>query len=347
VASGRCSRSHAVARCTLAEVTTEADPGAEAPVAAPRRGRPWRVAVVVGLAAALTAGGIVLLTRPRGPDVALALGFEEGTTYRYRMTMSFDGTVDSALAELPMTGEIEQTIAYDVVEVADDGAATIDVRIEDASGVLSGQPVPPTGDQEVRMVVEADGSLREVDGEPVPDALQGGFADPSGTGGLPGMQSFPLLPDEPVGPGDEWVKDLEQPLPFGQGAIRVHSENEFVDYEDVDGTRTAVIDSAVTSPIDWTIDLAELAELGDRLDQGSGIADVEGLPTSISYLGEVVQDQTTWLDVERGEIVRSELAGEFDITTRAEGGQGLGALAAAVPVRMAGEMGLTMERLAS
>ena len=307
--------------------------------------RRWRVAVVIGLVVALTAGGL-LLTRPQGPDVALALGFEEGATYRYRVTMSIDGTVDTPLAELPMVGELSETVAYEVVELAPDGAATIDVSVEDVSGSFSGRPIPPATDVEMRMVIGPDGELREVDGEPVPEALGQGWADPSGSGGLPGMQSFPLLPDGPVGPGDEWVKDVEQPLPFGEGLVSVHSENEFVRYEDVGPIRTAVIESAITSPIDWTIDLAELAELGAQVDDGGGLTDLEGLPSTISYRGEVAQDQTTWLDPDRGEIVRSELAGEFDITTRARGGQGFGALVGALPVRMIGEVHLTMERLA-
>lgn len=317
----------------------------EAPLEPPSRWRPWRVAVVIGLALALTAGGVIILTRPRGPGVALALGFQEGATYRYRVTMSVDGTVDTGLADLPMTGELEETVAYDVIELTPDGAATIDVSVEDVSGSFSGQPIPAATDVEMRMVIGPDGELREVDGEPVPDALRQGWADPSGAGGLPGMQSFPLLPDRPVGPGDEWVKDVEQPLPFGEGVVSLHSENEFVRYEDVGSVRTAVIESAITSPIDWTIDLAELAELGAQVDQGGGFVDVEGLPSSISYRGQVEQDQTTWLDPNRGEMVRSELSGEFDITTRAQGGEGLGALVGALPVRMAGEMQVTMERL--
>lgn len=323
---------------------TEPIAASEVPPEPVSRRRSWRVAVVVGLVAALTAGGFVLLTRPRGPDVALALDFREGATYRYRVQMSIDGTVDTALADLPLVGELSETLAYEVVELAPDGAATIDVSVEDVSGSFSGQALPAATDVEMRMVIGPDGELREVDGEPVPEALGQGWADPSGTGGLPGMQSFPLLPDEPVGPGDEWVKDVEQPLPFGDGLISLHSENEFVRYEDVGSVRTAVIESEISSPIDWTIDLAELAELGAQVDS-RGFVDVEGLPSTISYSGEVAQDQTTWLDPSRGEIVRSELSGEFDITTRAQGGEGFGAIVGALPVRMTGEVQLTMERL--
>lgn len=321
------------------------EPLAESSPPAPPRPRPSRIVAVIVLAAALTAGGFWFLTRPRGPDVALALGFEEGTTYRYRVTMSFDGTVD-ALVELPMDGEVRQTLAYEVVDVASDGTATIVVRVEDASGTFAGRPIPPTGDVETRMVIGPDGGIREIDGQPVPEALGQGWTDPSGSGGLPGMQSFPFLPDEPVEPGDEWVRDVTQPVPFGEGEIRVHAENEFLRYEDVGSVRTAVIESEVTSPIDWTIDLAELAELGGQVDSaGEGFAEIEGLPTSVDYQGEVVQEQTTWLDPDQGEMVRSELSGEFDITTRARGGEGLGALAGAVPVRMVGEMQVTMERI--
>jgi hypothetical protein len=316
------------------------------PPATPPRRRRWRAVLVVALAVTLTAGGFFVLSRPRGPDVALALGFREGATYRYRLTMSTDGTIDTALVDLPLVGEVTETVSYHVVDVAPDGAATIDVGIEDVSGSFSGQPIPASTDMEMRMVIGSDGELREVDGQPVPEALQQGWADPSGAGGLPGMQSFPLLPDGPVGPGDEWVKDVEQPLPFGDGEIRLHSENEFVRYEDVGAVRTAVIESAITSPIDWTIDLAGLAELGRQLDgSDEGFVDVEGLPSSVSYRGRVEQDQTTWLDPDRGEVVRSELSGEFDITTRSEGGQGVGALFGALAVRMAGEMQVTMERL--
>lgn len=300
---------------------------------------------MVGLAAALTAGGFFVLSRPRGPDVALALGFEEGTTYRYRVTMAFDGTVDT-LVKLPMDGRVEETVAYHVVEVAPDGAATIDVSVEDVSGSFAGRPLPPASDMELRMVIGPDGGLREVDGQPVPEALGQGWADPSGSGGLPGMQSFPFLPDEPVGPGDEWVRDVDQPVPFGEGRIQVHSENEFVRYEDVGSVRTAVIESEISSPMDWRIDLSELAEFGEELETSDGaFVDVEGLPSSITYRGDVSQDQTTWLDPGRGEMVRSELSGEFDVTIRASGGEGLGALAAAIPMRMVGEMQVTMERI--
>lgn len=325
---------------------TEPIPTPEAaPAASPSR-RPWRIVILVALVVALTGAGFFVLTRPRGPDVALAFGFEEGDTSRYRVTMSMDGTIDTALADLPLVGELAETVSYHVMDVAGDGAATIDVGVESVSGSFSGQPLPASTDLEIRMVIGPDGQLREIDGEPVPEALQGGWTDPSGTGGLPGMQSFPLLPDGPVGPGDEWVKDVEQPLPFGVGEIRLHSENEFVRYEEVGAVRTAVIESAITSPIDWTIDLAELAELGDQLEEpDTSLAEVEGLPTSVSYRGDVEQDQVTWLDPDRGEVVRSELSGTFDITTRAEGGEGVGALFGALAVRMAGEMQVTMERL--
>jgi hypothetical protein len=315
------------------------------PEPSPRRS-PWRIALVVGLVLAITGAGFFLLTQPRGPDVALALDFEEGTTYRYRLTMSMEGTIDTALADLPLVGEVTETVSHHVVDVAPDGTATIDVGIEDVSGSFSGQPLPASTDLELRMVIGPDGQLREVEGEPVPEALQGGWTDPSGAGGLPGMQSFPLLPDEPVGPRDEWVKNVDQPLPFGDGEVRLHAENEFVRYEDVGEVRTAVIESAITSPIDWTIDLAELAELGEQLGEpDTSLVNGEGLPTSVSYRGDVEQDQVTWLDPDRGEVVRSELSGTFDITTRAEGGEGVGALFGAPAVRMVGEMEVTTERL--
>ncbi len=323
---------------------TEPTAAVDAPEAAPPRRRPWRVVVVVALAAALTAGGFFVLTRPRGPDVALALGFEEGATYRYRVTLSIDGRVDTALADLPIDGELAETVSYRVVEVDPDGAATIDVGVEDLSGTFAGRPVPPTPETEIRMVIGADGSIREVDGRPVPQALQAGLGDPAATGGIPGMQSFPLLPDGPVGPGDEWEKDVEQPLPFGEGQIRIHSESELVRYEDVGPVRAALIESDITSAVDWTVELAELAELGRELEgTNGGFAEVEGLPDRISYRGELEQEQTTWLAP--GEMVRSELTSRFDLTTRAEGSEGLGALVGAIPVRMVGEMRVAMERL--
>ena len=321
-------------------------PAADAPPAVPPRRRPWRSIVVILLAAALTAGGFWFLTRPRGPDVALALGFEEGDTYRYRLTMVTDGTIDTALVDLPMDGDVTQTVTYHVVEVAADGAATIEVGIDEVKGSFAGQEIPVTEQMRVRMVIGPDGELREVDGRPVPEALQQGWADPTGAGGLPGMQSFPLLPDGPVGPGDEWVKEVVHPLPFGDGEVRLHAENEFVRYDDIGQVRAAVIESEITSPIDWTIDVAELAELGKQFDgSGEGFAEIEEMPTTIAYRGQVLQDQTTWLDPDRGEMVRSELSGEFDITTRTRGGRGIGALVSAVPVRMYGEMQVTMERI--
>jgi len=311
----------------------------------PRR---WaRIVLVTALALLLTAGGFFVLTRPRGPDVALALGFRDGATYRYRMTMSMDGTLEVPLAEVPLDGEFSQTIAYHVVSVEPDGAATIDVEVEDVEGAFAGQSVPePTMGVAVRMVIGPDGRLLELDGRPLPEALQQAWSDPTGSGGLPGMQQFPLLPNDPVGPGDEWVKDIDQPVPFGVGAWTVHSENEFVRYEDLGGVQAAVIESDITSPIDWAIDLREVAEVADEFGSRKVSAeDFEGMPTRISYRGDLEQEQRVWLDPDRRELLRTEATAEFDITTRAEGGEGFGALLGALAARFVGEMELTMERL--
>ncbi|MGH2764803.1 MAG: hypothetical protein ACRDKA_02655 [Actinomycetota bacterium] len=324
-------------------------PGEESGVATavpPTRRRRGRIALTVALAIALTAGGSFLLTRPRGPDVALALEFREGATYRYRLTMSFDGTLELPLVEMPMVGKLSETIVYHVLSVEPDGAATIDLSVEEVEGSVAGQPVPDVTDLDIRMVIAPDGSVREVDGTPVPAALQQAWSDPTGSGGLPGMQSFPFLPEGPVGPGDEWVKDIEQPLPFGQGEVAVHAENEFARYEDVGSIRAAVIESEISSPIDWSIDLAEAAELAVEVGGSETTPEeLEGLPDRISYRGDVLQDQTTWLDPSRGEVLRTELNGEFDITTRAEGGKGFGALLSALPVHFVGDMDVTMERV--
>jgi hypothetical protein len=147
----------------------------------------------------------------------------------------------------------------------------------------------------------------------------GGSADAGGVG-VPGMdQVTPVLPDHPVSPGDTWEKRFSQKFPFGKGAIEYTARSTFDRYEDVDGSRTAVITTRYAMPIDLTVDLGELFEaFGDSLGatptEPSDLADAKMI-----YAGSGSFAMTSWFDLATRELVKSSSSGDFDMTIRVTG----------------------------
>src|SRR5947208_2294735 len=96
--------------------------------------------------------------------------------------------------------------------------------------------------------------------------------------GVPGIdQILPLLPNSPVAVGARWSKSFDQTNPFGKGAIHYDTTSTFLRFEQVNGARAAVVQTAAALPIDLSIsERKALAGTGQRatgLDRGTNPVD--------------------------------------------------------------------------
>jgi hypothetical protein len=279
--------------------------------------RPW--VFVAALALALIAGaGTFLFLRseptPTGPAESLRLAFDRGDRTTYDIRMSMDGSVDlGPMGEQPLTVDVTESVGWKVIEVDDDGVATVKVSVDGATGSANGVPLPPdAARQEMTFRVTPDGQI--VDG----NGLAFGAAGSSGFGGFPGMdQVTPILPPHEVAPGDEWDKRFEQSFPFGEGKIVYTAHSTFERYEQVDGVRAAVITTRYTVPLDFSIDLGDLAKsMGETGASFPGIGDKQ---LTMTYGGSGDFTQTSWLDVAGKQVLKSSSNGDFDMTITVPG----------------------------
>ena len=282
---------------------------------------PWRLGTVAGaagLVVAIVAALVVFqVTQPEDrAQAALAFAFAPGDTTGFRQHITMDGTIAAdALGTQPLAMDMTQTIRWEVMSVDNDGVATVEIRVDDMSGTVNGISVAGIGsDQSFTMRISPDGEIVTANG-----LAFGGSADAGGMG-VPGMdQVTPVLPDHPVSPGDTWEKRFSQKFPFGKGAIEYTARSTFDRYEDVDGSRTAVITTRYAMPIDLTVDLGKLFEafgggLGATPTEPSDLADAKMI-----YTGSGSFAMTSWLDLATRELVKSSSSGDFDMTVRITG----------------------------
>jgi hypothetical protein len=302
-------------------------PGPVEPATAPApRRRRGLLAGAVALAVALVAGaGIFLVTQGGGSAEArpLALRFVAGDSRTYDIHMTMAGSMSGDLVgELPVDMEMSEVVTWEVTSVDDEGLATVEVKVSEVSGSVSGMEIPAEAAQmpPTEMVIAPDGRIVSLGGISL-----GGLGDMPAAG-FPGMgQLTPILPDEGtvVAPGDTWTKEFTQDIPFGDGAITVATTSRYDRNEDVNGREAAVIVSEMTIPIDFSFDLDDLAELGAGFG-ATGPAGLDALSgASMSYEGGVTVTQTSFVDLEAKELLRSESAGDLDLAMSFAGVPGM------------------------
>jgi hypothetical protein len=311
---------------------------------APRPRRRWSASAVaaVGLAVAVVAGSAAWVTRPTGPDVALAVSFEEGRTYRYAFEVGMDGTAQVFGRELPFIMDVAETVAVQVVDIDDRGAITLETEIESRTGTFNGMPVPSDMPELPSTTVTI-----MPDGRVVTDDRLVFAAPTTGPGGSSPMTNrlLPMVPDHPVGPGDTWEIHVRQPVPFGRGRIELDTTNTFVRYHDVGDRRVAVIDTQVYSPIDFRLNLADLAKVAERAGHGGELPTRPVPDVSVAYLGEVDGRQVSWVDPDAGEVVKATSMADVELESRMAGGAAADASFPGLAFGFSGELTMEMRLL--
>ena len=286
-----------------------------------------RIGLLAGAIAVAVAliGGLVLLTT-RGDDAQaqpLSLRFEQGQSEAYTIHQTLDAQISAgALGDQALALDMTQTVGWEVTAVDADGVATIEVSVTDASGTINGTPLPETPDfPAIEIKIAADGAV----------VSAGGFAL-GGTGQTPGFgfpgisQLTPILPDgdQAVAPGDSWDKRFSQDLPVGEGTIELTAHGEYLRDETIDGVQAAVIQTDLTVPVDFTLDVADaLSALGDDAAAGIGAGIDQLVDASIDYGGQGQLTSTSWVDLEAGELVQMNSSGDFDLSMGISGIPGL------------------------
>ena len=306
----------------------------------PARPSPRRMTYLLTLlavAAVLVGAGGAWLARPTGPDVALALSWEEGRTYRYRIEIGMDGDMSLFARDIPFTADFGEVVRMTVLEIDPSGATTFEVTVESISGTFNGIPIPPDPRQipPVRMTVTDHGRVVTEEGLTLPAPTSG----PGSTN--PFSQMFPLFPDHPVGPGDTWEIRYRQPIPFGRGGVEVDTVNAFLRYHGVDGTRVAVLDSRVGSLFDFEIDLARLAEAAGQAN--SSVPSDPPVDAVVRYEGATEGRQVAWVDPRAGEVVKVTSEADVELGTELVGGAAPAGLG--LEFSFDGELTASMERL--
>lgn len=281
----------------------------------PRRRGPVFVVGAISLVIVLAAGMFVLrATRPKESANArtIALSFTQGQSESYAISMSMNGTIDAGAMSQPIDMVMDETQSWTVTDVAPDGVATVRVDVSDVSGTMNGTSVPAdlTTVPPITMRIAPDGRVLTVGGLTFP-------AQSSASGyGFPGMGQFaPLLPDGKVARGDSWDKSFSQEFPFGSGKIEFNAHSTFESYEDLQGTRAAVIRTQFDVPLDFTVNVSDMLSAlgGSNTSTGpSGLAGLED--ASIEYGGQGSFTQKAWVDLDTKRMLKSESTGSFDMT---------------------------------
>jgi hypothetical protein len=276
------------------------------------------VAGGIAVAVVLVAGALAfVLTQGGGAAEAqpLALRFTEGQSESYAIHQTMDGSIASDLiGDMPLAMDVTQVVTWRVVSVDDEGLATIEVAVTEMTGTVNGMAIPSAATQmpPIEIVIAPDGRVVSAGG------LSLGGAGQTQGFGFPGMgQMTPILPDEGdvVAPGDTWEKEFSQDFPFGEGTIEFTATSTYQRNEDVDGREAAVIITDMTVPLDFTF---EFQDLIDSMGSDLGAAGATGMEmlgdASMAYSGAGTFTQTSWVDLEAKELLRTESSGDFDMT---------------------------------
>jgi len=296
-------------------------PEPAAPAPAPSKRKALIAGAIVGVLILIT--GIAVYAFLQGDSAEaqpLALSFTQGESQTYEIHQTMDAEIASdVLGNQPMSMDITQVVGWEVVSVADDGTATIEVTVSEMSGTVNGIELPETPVSPIEMVIAPDGRIVSAGG-----LALGGAGQTQGFG-FPGMgQLTPLLPDEGeiVAVGDTWEKEFSQDFPFGEGTIAFTATSTYERDETVDGREAAVIVTEMTVPMDFTMDFADLLEsLGP---EAAGLTGADLLDDAqISYGGEGAIKQTSFVDLEAQELLKTQSSGSFDIVMSFSGIPGL------------------------
>lgn len=274
------------------------------------RGSRLRGAATALAATALTAcGGKLGAPAPDDP-ATLRLKFEPGQVAEYRTELQGVQVFGTGSTPPGVAAEAVTDVTHRVVSVEPDSSAIVKVDLDPVSLSTNGQEAQLRSNPAPwRVVVSPEGAILD---STRPIVLEAGGGDPSVGPTLQvnpsgAINPFPFLSTQPVRPGAGWSGGGQVPSPFGGGTVPFRIQSRLIGYEVVAGVTTAVVEGEVVMTLDVTVPAAEYLE-------GTGQAPFTAeLPddAAVDYDGELTYVQRAWLHPGRGQVLRTELSGEF------------------------------------
>jgi len=288
------------------------------------------MAVAIVLTVALIAAGLVFAFRPAtkrsastpsesanpspsGPPILLSLAFDRHKPFRFHLANTIDATFtvpSEGFARIIM--KIDERATLRVVSVDRNGTATVQVTIERASASVIGRGLRIPPGKSLQLRIARDGRILSTGGAQV-------AAAGASNGGIPSIDQFmPLLPPDPVKPGDSWARNFSLPFPFGGGTLRYRTQNRFIRYGELAGVRAALIRSEIDVPVRLAIDARRFFEATDG-DPSKLPPEAQG---TLHYHGRMGADQESWFDPAARRALRTTSHGDMDIHMKVSGSQG-------------------------
>jgi hypothetical protein len=217
--------------------------------------------------------------------------------------MTLDETVDLGAIKEPVTVDMTAIETEIVQSVDSSGIADITIKLTDVTvkTTVAGQSststtaVPP---EDIK--VGSDGRVLGINGL----AFSGG--SPFGAVGGGGTGSA-IFPDGSVKPGDTWSKAYDQTNPLGTGAVHVTTTSKYMGDQTINGTQTALVATAINTPMDMTIDFSTLGQMTGS----AATLPITGLQ-GMAIKGTQVAHVSTWLDAKAHRIVKSTTSSVID-----------------------------------
>ena len=263
-------------------------------------------ATVALLAAMAPACGRLTVASGKEP-VALRLTFRAGQVAEYRTELQSVQASGVGPTPLGLTSETVTDVIHRTVAVGSEGEAVLQIDADPVANRTNGQEVQLASNPEPwRITVAPEGAILD---STRPIAFDTGQdpgdtplvqANPTGA-----ISPFPLLATEPVRPGTAWRGGGRIPSPFGGGTVPFRVRGSLTGYELIGAMQAAVVESRVVVDLDVTVPadeyLEETAQTGFEVPREA----------ALDYDGELRYLQRAWLQVERGQMLGSEITGTF------------------------------------
>lgn len=259
------------------------------------------------VAASLTGCGGKLVAGSSTEPVTLRLSFQPGQVAEYRTELHTLQAFGTGPTPAGLTSETITDVSHRTIGVEEDGGAAVEVDADPVSARTNGQETQVTLNPEPwRIVVAPQGAILEST-RPISFDIgqEPGDAPTVQTNPTGAINPFPLLAAEPVRPGTRWGGEGRAPSPFGGGTVPFQVQGTMAGYELRGGVPAAVVESRVE------VDLAVTVPAGEYLE-GTGQTGFDLPPDSaLEYDGELQYVLRSWLQVDGGQMLGSEVTGTF------------------------------------
>jgi len=258
-------------------------------------------AVVVAILVVVAGVGF-FLTRDQG--TAIALSFSKGQSAGYHFDLHESLALSSGGQSFPVDATVSTDMQLRVLSVDSSGTATVRITYSNTTATVGGR-TQPTTIPPVTAKITANGQMTTAGGAPIAGGQLGGPF----TGGS--SQLSAILPPGVVHVGDTWTKSISTSL-FGS-PVTISTHGTFLRTETVGGTKTAVVRTTETTPMNYTVKLADYAGL-------FGLKSSQVSPAAVmAFSGHSAGTTTTWIDTDQKKLVKTSANVLIDATATVSG----------------------------